>query len=431
MIISQYKRQKNKCRWMIFVLLVVLILSSFTVIVVDGSINDPYTILGVTRNATQKEIQKKYKQLCLKYHPDKNVHRSDKERKKSEEKFKAVSEAYQRIGTPEARRQQQQQAQTSGPYGTDPVAEAFYRAFDMNMNGRSSSSSSAFFFKTANFGTGRGPSFGMRRPFPDSTTSSSSMPAELSFKSIYIQKVKIPLQKLYKGGSIQLQLNDNLWTRYRAAWRGKILFLSFYQGLIYSAPILRANKFCAAVVGLFIIHSTLPRPDPDRQYKATFKRGTKGGKTNVRFTSIKYGDPEIIFEIEEDSHPIYRRQDNDLLTEITISTEEAEEGCLKRISALDPSESPIEVVVPPNTYSYEKQKIEDRRRKEKEHKNSQTDQDHHDGDEYSRRYDNTIRIRNRGWPIRQAIDEYGDVVVKVNVQKPSRNNRSKRKHRKN
>jgi DnaJ-class molecular chaperone len=419
--------ENSKSRWMRFGLLVVLILVSYKIVVVDGSMNDPYAILGVTRNATQKEIQKKYKQLCLKYHPDKNVHRSDKERRKFEERFKAVSEAYQRIGTPAARRQQQAQtAASGGPYGTDPVAEAFYRAFDMN--GRTSSS--AFFFRPGNFGTGQGPTFGMRRPFPDSSTTSSSMPAELSFKSIYIQKVQIPLQKLYKGGTIQLELKDNIWTRYRAAWRGKILFLSFYQGLIYSAPILRANKFCAAVVGLFIIHSTLPRPDPDRQYKATFKRGTKGGKTNVKFTSIKYGDPEVIFEIEEDSHPVYRRQDNDLLTEITISTQEAEEGCLKRISALDSSEPPIEVVIPPNTYSYQKQKIEDRRKNTKEHggpKNNQDD-DHND---YPRMYDNTIRIRNRGWPIRQAIDEYGDVLVTVNVQKPSRNRRSKLKHTKN
>jgi hypothetical protein len=60
------------------------------------------------------------------------------------------------------------------------------------------------------------------------------------------------------------------------------------------------------VVGLFTAHITLPCPDPHRQYKATFKRGTKDGKTTVKFTSIKDSDPEVIFEIEENtSHPIY------------------------------------------------------------------------------------------------------------------------------
>lgn len=51
-----------------------------------------YEILGVSRNATPGEIKKVYKELSLKWHPDKNPGN-----KEAEEKFKEISEAYRII----------------------------------------------------------------------------------------------------------------------------------------------------------------------------------------------------------------------------------------------------------------------------------------------------------------------------------------------
>ena len=51
---------------------------------------DYYDILGVGRNAGQDEIKSAYRQLALKYHPDRNP--GDR---LAEEQFKQVSEAYQ------------------------------------------------------------------------------------------------------------------------------------------------------------------------------------------------------------------------------------------------------------------------------------------------------------------------------------------------
>jgi molecular chaperone DnaJ len=51
---------------------------------------DYYEILGVGRNATADEIKKSYRQLAIKYHPDKNP--GDKA---AEEKFKEAAEAYE------------------------------------------------------------------------------------------------------------------------------------------------------------------------------------------------------------------------------------------------------------------------------------------------------------------------------------------------
>lgn len=58
-----------------------------------------YDILGVGKDADQKEIKKNYRKLAGKYHPDKNP-----DEPKAEEKFKEVGEAYEVLKDPEKRK---------------------------------------------------------------------------------------------------------------------------------------------------------------------------------------------------------------------------------------------------------------------------------------------------------------------------------------
>jgi curved DNA-binding protein len=59
---------------------------------------DYYKVLGVERNAAEKEIKKAYRNLARQYHPDRN--QGDKS---AEERFKEINEAYEVLGDSENR----------------------------------------------------------------------------------------------------------------------------------------------------------------------------------------------------------------------------------------------------------------------------------------------------------------------------------------
>lgn len=59
---------------------------------------DYYEVLGISREADEKEAKKAYRRLAMKYHPDRNP--DDKE---AEEKFKEATEAYDVISDPQKR----------------------------------------------------------------------------------------------------------------------------------------------------------------------------------------------------------------------------------------------------------------------------------------------------------------------------------------
>lgn len=60
---------------------------------------DYYEVLGVPKNASEEQIKKAYRELALKYHPDRN------KEKGAEEKFKEINAAYAVLGEAEKRRQ--------------------------------------------------------------------------------------------------------------------------------------------------------------------------------------------------------------------------------------------------------------------------------------------------------------------------------------
>ncbi len=80
---------------------------------------DPYSVLGVSRTATDEEIKKAYRELARKYHPD-NYQQNPDLAELAEEKMKEVNEAYERIQAERAGGESSSSSSYSDRRSTDP-----------------------------------------------------------------------------------------------------------------------------------------------------------------------------------------------------------------------------------------------------------------------------------------------------------------------
>lgn len=74
--------------------------------------DDLYNILGVSKDASQDDIKKAFRNLSKQYHPDLNPNN-----KEAEEKFKKINEAYSILSEPEKRKQYDNRGSGFGPFG--------------------------------------------------------------------------------------------------------------------------------------------------------------------------------------------------------------------------------------------------------------------------------------------------------------------------
>lgn len=88
---------------------------------------DPYSVLGVSRDASMDEIKKAYRKLSRQYHPDANINNPNKEQ--AEEKFKQVQQAYDQIVR--EREQGASQSSWSGGFGGSYQTQDDQRSMEM------------------------------------------------------------------------------------------------------------------------------------------------------------------------------------------------------------------------------------------------------------------------------------------------------------
>jgi DnaJ-class molecular chaperone len=86
------------------------------------NLSDCYQILGLQRDASQKEIKNAYRRLSLRYHPDRNAN------DRTGEKFKEIKAAYQQLRHEEKTRTRISEKDIDTRYAE------FWKKYDSKMN---------------------------------------------------------------------------------------------------------------------------------------------------------------------------------------------------------------------------------------------------------------------------------------------------------
>lgn len=255
---------------------------------------DYYKILGVSRDATIDEIKKAYRRLALKYHPDRNP--GDKE---AEEKFKEINEAYAVLSDPEKRKQYDM-------YGAEGFSQRFsrediFRGFDIGDLLKDLGFTTSDIFSVI-FGTGRGGPrvrfttfgpYGEAFDFGPTPQKGQDLEAE----------VTVTLEEVARGG-------ERLLTFRRPDGTEERISLKIPPGVHDGQKLRLAGKGAP---------------------------GMEGGPPGDLYVRVKVA-----------SHPLFRRQDDDLYIEHEVSFSDACLGTTVEVPTLD---GPKRVKVPPGTPS--------------------------------------------------------------------------------
>ncbi len=62
-----------------------------------GSQKDPWKILGIGKDASPEQIKKAYRELAMKYHPDRVMHLGEEFRALADKRFKEIQQAYLKL----------------------------------------------------------------------------------------------------------------------------------------------------------------------------------------------------------------------------------------------------------------------------------------------------------------------------------------------
>ncbi|CAG8612000.1 7087_t:CDS:2 [Funneliformis mosseae] len=283
---------------------------------------DYYSVLGVSRSASSREIKKRYKQLSKKYHPDKNP--GDKE---AEQKFVQLAEAYEVLSDDEKR-------DIYDRYGEEGLKQrsqgggGFHNPFDIF---------ASFFGGTGHFGHHQQ----SERQGPNIT-----MELEVELKELYLgAQIEVDVSKQviceHCGGSGAKKADDVITCNVCGGRGVKVVKQQLGPGIFQ-----QFHSTCETCGGVGkIVKSKCPVCKGKKvrrgneQLTIIIEKGQVDGGTIV---FEKEGDesPEtipgdIIFKVNTIPNPTFERKGNDLYAEQTISLIDALTGFEKNMTHLD------------------------------------------------------------------------------------------------
>jgi curved DNA-binding protein len=273
---------------------------------------DYYEVLGVPRTGTQDEIQRSYRKLARKYHPDVN------KAKDAEDKFKEINEAYEVLKDPEKRQKYDQLGPNwkAGQEFRPPPGWDVHFDFGSGGGGQSEfqwggTGGFSDFFETI---------FGGQR-FRDAHRSGAGRPGQ---GPIWAQAgsdqeavLRISLEKAFLGATepIKLQMQS-------ATPEGQLSVQEKNYEVKIPAGIMSGQKIRLTGQG---------------------GQGTGGGPRG-----------DLYLKVEIDPHPVYRMSGRDLTMDLPVAPWEAVLGAEVRLMTLA---GEVTLKVPPGTQSGRKLRL--------------------------------------------------------------------------
>ena len=288
---------------------------------------DYYEVLGITRNVSEQELKSAYRQMALKFHPDRNPDNGE-----AEEKFKEAAEAYSVLSDPQKRAVYDQ-------YGHAGLSRVSSSGFDPNAFADFSDILGDFF----GFGDLFGGAGGRRRTRAqrgDDLRYDLELSFEAAVRGLAVD-IQIPRQEvchrcLGKGAE-----PGDLSTCSACRGRGEV---------IYQQGFLSIRRTCAQCGGAGqVARKACPQcrgqgytTSPDK-LKVSIPAGVDNG-TRLRLSAKGQaganggppGDLYVFIKVEE--HPIFERRDKDLHCTIPVNVAQAALGVQIEVPTLDGSQ---------------------------------------------------------------------------------------------
>lgn len=286
------------------------------------SFRDYYEILGVGRQATDKEIKSAYRKLARKWHPD--LH-TGKDKEEAEEKIKQINEAYEVLSDKEKRDKYDRLGKNwrdGQDFRPPPDMEGFH--FYTSTDPGAGASGFSDFFETL---------FGGGSPFGGRSPRAGRRAGPIKGRDIE-SELELSLEDAYRGGQKSLQLATREICR-QCGGSG-----------------IESNSFCRRCGGtgetgggrtLAVKIPPGVRDGSRIRLKGQGSEGAAGGSRGDLYLKVKL-----------QPHPVYKVRGTDLETEVVLRPEQAVLGDKVSVPTLD---GPVLMTVPPGAQSGKKLRL--------------------------------------------------------------------------